>query len=77
MGHTPRSAGMLTVLRWPITLGRNHECARLAGVPGILKPGNSNNSDCKELQREACIHRERARCVAWLQIFDPPRLTTF
>ncbi|KAH8996597.1 hypothetical protein EDB92DRAFT_1506057 [Lactarius akahatsu] len=61
MGHTPRSAGMLTVLRWPITLGHNHTCVRLVDRQTILKHRNPNNSDCKELQCEACIRRERAR----------------
>lgn len=69
-GHTPRSAGMLTVLRWLITLDRNHKCVRLVDMPYILKPVNFYNGDCKELQCEACLHRERARYVARLQIFS-------
>jgi hypothetical protein len=81
-GHTPCSAGMLTVLRWSIlwsitlrlgvSLGCNHRCARLVDLLDILKPRNSNNSDYEELQRETCIYRERAWYVLWLQIFDPP-----
>jgi hypothetical protein len=59
-GHTPCSAGILTVLRWSITLGPSHRCARLVDLLDILKLGNSNKSDREELQREACIYRERA-----------------